>query len=385
MGIKLIVAFAVFFADLCKLFRLGEFYHFIKKWQKIETNKARPARIFRLLHVRSISKTPFWAKPHNKSDLHKILGLQLFLFIGALSAFSQTENQRKYLVKDYEGIKAFIQSSQATENLSTHFHSDATYYDLYLDTPDFLLLKNRMSLRLRKRITAKKKRGITYTFQLKTEMDSLNGVRMEVEETELDFYLLKAGEEWISMSVLLDSIFYQIDQHPEAPLNPQTQEAFELITSWIQFKAGGAIAPFQKLLFLGFSIEEIQSLRPMSSGRTRRLRSHIYSSAEQSERLGIKQNRVKRNKLSKFFKERPENNWLLESSLDQSTFVPLFATDIKKANITEYEVENKYYLDEVGKEIMDTYEKDLSARFGIFPKLDSKYRQLIHLFKVAPK
>ncbi|MEM6800625.1 MAG: CYTH domain-containing protein [Bacteroidota bacterium] len=312
-------------------------------------------------------------------------GILVLFTIAFTAAFSQTENQRKYLVEDYKGVKAFIQSSQSTENLSTYFHSDATYYDLYLDTPDFLLLKNRMSLRLRKRIISKKKRGITYAFQLKTEMDSLNGLRMEIEETELDFYLLKSGDEWIPMSVLLDSIFYQIDQHPEAPLNPQTKEAFELITFWIQFKAGGAIAPFQKLLYLGFSLEEIQRLRPMSSGRTRRLRSHIYSSVEQTERLGIRQNRVKRNKISKFFKEKPENNWLQESSLDQSTFVPLFSTEIKEVSITEYEVENKYYLEELGKELMDIYEKELSTRFNMSPKLDSKYRQLIQLFEVMPK
>ena len=75
----------------------------------------------------------------------------------------------------------------------------------------------------------------------------------------------------------------------------------------------------------------------------------------------------------------------MESSLDQSTFVPLFPTEIKEVNITEYEVENKYYLEEVGKELMDAYEKELSTRFSMFPKLDSKYRQLIHLFEVMPK
>lgn len=50
----------------------------------------------------------------------------------------------------------------------------------------------------------------------------------------------------------------------------------------------------------------------------------------------------KRNKPSKFFKEKSGNNLQLESSLDPSTFVPLFASEIKEVNISEYEVENKY-------------------------------------------
>lgn len=35
--------------------------------------------------------------------------------------------------------------------------------------------------------------------------------------------------------------------------------------------------------------------------------------------------------------------------------------------------------------MMDAYEKELSTRFSVSPKLDSKYRQLIQLFEVLPK
>ncbi|MDW3649849.1 MAG: hypothetical protein R8P61_22445 [Bacteroidia bacterium] len=308
----------------------------------------------------------------------------LFLSIFSL-AFSQTENQRKYLPGDYVGISGFIQSSQATESFSTHFHSDDMYYDLYLDSPDYFLLKNRMSLRFRKRVPGDKKKAPSYAFQLKSEMDSLNSVRMEVEETELDFYMLKSEGKWIAMSVLLDSIFYYIDQNPEQPINARTSAAFELITNWIAFKAGGAIAPFQKLLFLGFSLEEIQCLQPVTSGKTRRMRSHVYSTATQTNMLEVQKNRIKANKLPKFFKKKPDHNWLLESSLDMAVFFPLYPSKIKEARLSEYEVENKYHLPEVGEKLMAVYAKELSDRFSLVAKLDSKYRQVILAFGQLPK
>ncbi|MEM8887094.1 MAG: CYTH domain-containing protein [Bacteroidota bacterium] len=299
--------------------------------------------------------------------------------------YGQTESQRKYLVADYEGIKAFIQSSQSTASLSTHFHSDDTYYDLYLDSPDFLLLKNRMSLRFRKRVPGNKKKKPTYAFQLKSEMDSLNSVRMEVEETELDFYMLKSGDQWIAMSVLLDSVFKYIEESPDEPINPKTSAAFALIQDWVEFKAGGAIAPFQKLLFLGFSLEEVQSLRPTASGKTQRMRSHIYSNAEQTALLDLAQNRIKENKLPKFFKKKGEYNWLLESSLDRAVFIPLYTSKVPVARISEYEVENKYYQAETGEKISSIYAGELSGIYQLSTKLDSKYRQAIQAFGEHPK
>lgn len=300
-------------------------------------------------------------------------------------AFAQTENQQKFRVDDYEGLELFIRNSQSTASLSTHFHSDDTYYDLYLDSPDFFLLKNGMSLRFRKRVPGNTKKAPTYAFQLKSEMDSLTSIRMEVEETELDFYMLKSGEKWIALSELLDSIFFYIEQTPEQPLTPKTTAAFDLLHRWIKFKAGGAIAPFQKLLFLGFSLEEIQSLRPVTSGKTRRMRSHIYSTSNQSEMLDIAQNRIKANKLPKFFKKKAENTWLLESSLDRAIFYPMYPGKIRQAQIFEYELENKYYLEEEGERLRRIYAAELSNRFSLTAKLDSKYRQAIDAFGKLPK
>lgn len=292
--------------------------------------------------------------------------------------YSQTENQRKYAINDAEEIQDFILSSGKTQKLSTHFHSKDSYYDLYIDTPDFLLKKERLSLRFRKRISGKK---ITYGFQLKSEMDSLNSVRMEVEETELDFYQVKSKGTWISLTEVLDTVFKHVEKRPNQKPSENVAHAFELIDNWIQFKAGGAIAPFQKLLYLKVSLQEIQSLAPVTVGKTVRKRSHIYATSAQSEMLELKKNRVKADKIPTFFKKNKDHNWLLESSLDQAIFYPLYPSKYTQAQILEYEVENKYYLEDVGVNVLNVYEQQLRNKFGAESKLDSKYQQALQQFE----
>ena len=124
------------------------------------------------------------------------ISLSIFVFMTNL-VFAQTEEQRKYVFDHLDEIENFIRSSDSTEKLSTFHHSKYEQYDIYLDSPDFLLLKNKMSLRFRKQISETRKRPVTYTFQLKSEMEHLNSARMEVEETELDFYLVKSPDGWI--------------------------------------------------------------------------------------------------------------------------------------------------------------------------------------------
>ena len=302
------------------------------------------------------------------------------LLLTATLAFSQTEEQRKYVFENNHEIENFILSSGTTEALSTHFHSEYTYYDIYLDTPDFLLLRTKLSLRFRKRITDDKKRPITYGFQLKSEMDSLNSVRMEIEETELDFYMVKSDTGWVPLPTLLDSLFEHYDKHPDQPESENIVKTIQLIESWIQFKAEGAIAPFQRLRHLGFVIREIQSLRPVTCGKTIRRRSHIYASAEQSEQLNLERNRKKTGDLPKFFKKNPGHNWLLESSLDLAVFYPLYTSKEHVARISEYEVENKFFQPEIGRQVLEIYEAELIAKFRAIPKMDSKYKQAMDLF-----
>src|SRR5690606_37614925 len=99
----------------------------------------------------------------------------------------------------------FIQKSGEIDGFSTNNHSDLSYFDLYFDTPDFDLAEKGYSLRMRKREDGEG--GFAYVFQLKSEMETADGVRMEVEETELDFYLLFHNSIKANLATFLDSIF----------------------------------------------------------------------------------------------------------------------------------------------------------------------------------
>lgn len=293
-------------------------------------------------------------------------------------SFCQTEEQRKYSLENFEEFKSFILAPKKDKPLLTHFHSKDVYLDLYLDTPDNLLYKNNLSLRFRKRIFDSTIVDNSYSFQLKSEMDSINSVRMEVDEKELYFYLVKSDTGWVPLTTLLDSIFYHIENGSESPSSKSVQNAFSLIESWIKLKTGGAIAPFQKLLELGFKTNEIKSLRPELLGKSIRYRSHIYTN--QNNDLAIDRNKVKRDKLPVYFSENNALNWLLESSLDSSIFYKNIDDKMMKINIREYEVENKYYQSEKGSMILSNYEDYLLTNFSLNLKMDSKYKQAIIIF-----
>ena len=186
-----------------------------------------------------------------------LLGFILFSYF----SLCQTEEQRKYAVENFQEFKSFILAPESNEPLLTHFHSKDVYLDLYLDTPEQLLLKNNFSLRFRKRILDATNTNNSYSFQLKNEMDSIHSIRMEVEEKELYFYFAKSDTGWIPLTDLLDTIFYNYENYGANSSN-SLHRAITILKSWITFKVNGAIAPFQKLLFLDFKTDEIKTLRP---------------------------------------------------------------------------------------------------------------------------
>ncbi|MFD1552493.1 hypothetical protein DNU06_14400 [Putridiphycobacter roseus] len=307
------------------------------------------------------------------------MGIKSFIILLVLTtsffSFCQTEEQRKYAIQNFEIFKSFILSKESNEALLTHFHAKDIYLDIYLDTPSQLLLKNNLSLRFRKRMVDST--NSTYAFQLKNEMDSINSLRMEVEEKELYFYYVQGHKKWIPLTDILDSIFYPLENHSEFKTTA-TQNAVSMLLRWIHFKANGAIAPFQKLIALGFKVTDIQSLKPELFGKSTRLRSHIYANNQSQFTIG--QNKIKIDKLPVFFQENRQYNWLLESSLDSSVFFKEINGKILNVKILEYEVENKYYQKEMGSSILYFYEKYLMKRFNLSWKKDSKYKQACILF-----
>lgn len=296
-----------------------------------------------------------------------------------------TEEQRKYVIKDEKALLNFINSSGQLEGLSLYNHSQFTYFDLYLDTPDFDLYKNKLSLRFRKRIFCDSL--VTYGLQLKSEMETASSVRMEIEEAQLDFYRVKTDQGWIELSKILDIIFSQIQNNKIDISSKEMHNALSSIQKWIQLNAESTISPFQKIAFLklnGLEREKIATIRPVLFGSEKRIRSHIYIDPAKTiiELRNTPMNSIALSAVPDFFKKNNTFNWILETSVDSAVFYSLFKTIKTQVEIFEFEVENKYFLPEKGTEIMNLFEKNLKSNFQMENLMDSKYRQSIKKFLV---
>jgi len=211
-------------------------------------------------------------------------------------------------------------------------------------------------------------------------------VRMEVEETELDFYLLLHKEVKIDLATFLDSLFNKMQLVKEKGTSEIYQSYLDALAAWIDFKAGAPIVPFQKLHFLMsdlFSIEGIKKLRPVLIGQSVRSRSHIYLNAENSlQKTGeILSNKTVESETPEFFKTNSKACWLFESSLDESVFYPLFQSSLKSVQLSEFEVENKFPMPEKSLVLMNEFEAHLKVEYGLFNTLNSKYLQSILAFR----
>lgn len=296
-----------------------------------------------------------------------------------------TEEQRKYLIKDEKALLNFINSSGQLEGLSLFNHSQYTYFDLYLDTPDFDLYKNKLSLRFRKRVFSDTL--VTYGLQLKSEMETFSSVRMEIEEKELGFYRVKTDKGWIELPKILDVIFSRIQNNNFDINSSEIQQALSSIQKWIQLNSESTISPFQKITFLkltGLGPEKIATIKPVLVGSEKRIRSHIYIDPAKTiiELRNTPMNSLELSAVPDFFKKNNSFNWILETSVDSAVFYSLFKTNKSLVEIVEFEVENKYFLPEKGTEIMNLFEKNLKSNFQMENLMDSKYRQSIKKFLV---
>jgi hypothetical protein len=312
------------------------------------------------------------------------MGIKSIVFLGLLTlcftTFSQgIEEQRKYQSEDISSLRSFLLSSDSLDGFKSFHHSEYIFYDLYLDTPNRELYEIGYSLRLRKKIYDEI--NTAYAFQLKSEMQNSQGFRTEIEEPELDFYMLKHQSEDYSLSQLLDEIFDLLEDNKLNELGPY----FESLNNWITYKANGAIAPFQKMRNWKnppFSIEKIQLLQPAIIGKSKRIRNHFYVYLKDAnDILGFDLDLVRAGNLPTFFIDHPERYWLVESSLDSSIFYSLLDSSYRPISIEEFEMESKYISDEIGIQILDQLEAKLKSKFGLKVQLDSKYKQSIKFLK----
>lgn len=305
----------------------------------------------------------------------------LVICIGPLVFAQGTETQRKYNVPDSVTTDMIMAlQNDISSGLRTYFHDTYVYYDLYLDD-NWLLYKNGLSLRFRKRV--QNDTIVSYAFQLKTEMKSKYDVRIEVEETELDFYTIKKGNDQIAISSILDHVFTIYEDEAKTS---ELEEDLELLRKWIFIKAEAPIAPFQKLRFINaelFNKDVISSLTPVFCGRSFRSRGHVYVDRnEPSKFQGISFNKVKWDELPLLFKENRNYNWLLETSMDNAEFIYLEDRSMH-FTIREYEVENKYEDEMQGTEVLDAYESALTSGLNMSFVSPSKYAQSVEQLLIS--
>lgn len=294
--------------------------------------------------------------------------------------FSQeTEEQRKYTLPKELDLKIMASKIERLNGIATFFHSHYTYYDIYLDSPDFDLYKNGFSLRFRQRIINDS--TATYSFQLKSEMLVEKQIRLEVEETELDFYRVQEGNSWIPISEVLNRIFTHFDQTNALSDTTFYKHNLSLLSTWIIQKAGAPITTFQKLKALNpevFTTNLISSFEPILIGKSERIRGHVYldSLSNQPELKNLPKNKLPINATAPFFIKNPSFNYVLESSIDHSVFYYISQPN-SIFEITEYEVENKYMDKLKGTQILNLYENELTNSLALKIELASKYKQSI--------
>lgn len=297
--------------------------------------------------------------------------------------FSQgIEQQRKYVVPKEISKAEFLAATQSISDLSVHYHSSYIYYDLYLETPDMLLYKNGFGLRFRKRIISDSLSS--YSMQLKNEMTEISDSRMEIEESELDFYKVKVNDTFVDLTKVLDSVFLLYKSIDSDQKRLIFERNIKLIQEWITMKVDSPIAPFQQLKYsdsIVFNSESLKNIKPFICCESRRERGHVYidPKTNNSDHKILPLNKVKLSDRPDFFKEHPTLNWIMEVSFDSTESIVIYGDFIgRKINISEYEVENKYANKEIGTKLMNYFESFLIKELKVYKEYNSKYKQIVN-------
>lgn len=317
----------------------------------------------------------------------KHLFASILFLLSIVVARAQTEEQRKYVFPELsEQTLQTVSIGAVVNGLTIQQHSVYEYQDLYLDTDDLDLLKRNLSLRIRRRDYGNG--TIEYGMQLKSEMLKAGDVRMEIDESELDYMSVVYRGERRSLQGVLGKIFESFSQKLSAGRDvdltgdSDLQENFEVLNAWLAFKADSAIAPLQKLRNLGLSLAKRRTLAVRLIGRSVRTRSHVFidrantdpaladypassrPSAETPERL-----------------RSADRVWTMEASFDRAQFYSLASN--RNHLINEFEVENKYLPHADSRELLERFEAGLVGELGARVNLESKYLQSMKALGLA--
>jgi len=306
--------------------------------------------------------------------------LVIILFLSACFAYSQTEQQWKYVIPNDVSKSDFLLSTQKDQDFSIHYHSKYTYYDLYLETSDFLLSNNGFGLRIRKRMLTDS--IATYSLQLKSEMTEHQDIRMEIEE-DLDYYKVLANDQFVDLKKILDTIFQIYDSGNIIEDSIRFTKNVNLVQQWIKTKVDSPISAFQKLKHLNpavFNSESLSRIQPFICCKSLRERGHVYIDRgnENSKFNKIPVNPIKQSVNPDFFKKNKNFIWIMEVSFDQTESMIISGKYANKIySIREFEVENKYSDQMKGTEMLKDFETFLISNLKARKEYDSKYKQIV--------
>lgn len=305
----------------------------------------------------------------------------LFLLFALIGRTQNIETQRKYRSEKMSALVDFVIHSDSVSYFKTHFHQEIHTTDIYFDTPKEELFNLGLSLRFRRKKDDKNE--YVYSLQLKTEMEKSDGVRVEVDEPELDFYVVVLPGYHHPLTYLLNDVF-------ENCLSFTSKKSDELkipleLSQWFSAKAFAPISPFQKLVSLYpeiFTEEKMSELTPVSLGQSKRFRSHIYIDLKtyHNEFGTLQFNPKSVSEKLVFFETNQSAVWTMESSLDSSIFFSLKNNQKESFNLVEYEVESKYHFGEIAVQLLNDFEKKLLDKFQIVSHQNSKFRQSMLFF-----
>jgi hypothetical protein len=297
-----------------------------------------------------------------------VLIISSIMCAGFNSVIAQNqEHQRKYKLEQSQTQLSTEQGKIDLPSFSLEHTADYYSYDIYWDTPDLLLFKNHLSLRIRKVIKSEGK--IEYKIQLKNEMTDTKSARFEVEDERLTEYLIQTNEGTVALTGFLDQLFESLEKQVSTDTYKIEPEEMKSLMQWVSLQSDGFIEPFQVLSDLqkpGITSEQLSQLRPtvFVFGQRKRLKVYTKSTMKEAE----------------FSNNDPKQLQVAECSIDSVVSISLQKSKTAKFALKELEIEDKQKtpnslsIDQLEIELEAFLESDLN------PLVVSKYHQSIEAF-----
>lgn len=295
---------------------------------------------------------------------------------------SNVEDQRKYVFPKGRSMPGELIAATDIDGFKITHHSDYDYLDIYLDTDEFVIFKNELSLRFRKRNLDDGQK--TYDFQLKSEKKDAADNRLEVDFKEFSAEEVKIDGTTSKLVTFLDPLFDMAENGEVKRDSKVFKHGVDAIGKWLSSDSGNASPPVVELKKY-IKDYKVKLLKPSVLGKSNRARFHVYADGAPSANPGlngIAPNQYDPAGIPDFFKQPGHTRyvWLLEASYDSSNFVSAMPSRKKTTTVEQFEVENKYRPLNKGKDFLNAFERGLKKAFGSKSVVESKYAASVREF-----